>query len=198
MKEYTINDLKSVLKFGKNNPNSTIDDWFNKNSEELTTDEATFFMNITYSTFNLKIKDKSINFYIFKSNNSNELMQIFINKFAGLKSHYRLMPMPGEFYSPIYYIFTFDKKFGNLKNWKTHDRFKFVKTISNDDVMFLFDLPDSNADELELEQFRYYEIGINKSKIKFWDYESRLMCYLNCDVKFDFKPIDNLFKNVKS
>lgn len=196
MTKYLEKDLESVLKFGQNNPNSTLEDWFEYNSKHITKNELESFDGITYDKFIIK----DVEYFIFNYKTADH-QNNFINKFVGNKEYIELINLPGEYYENIFTIITFDRI--DLSIWDDYEGYKGVKTISDDTntVKFTYNLfEDFDEDDIEiiLDKWGYHEDYLENNNIALWDNCSILRAYIDKSSidKLNFKPIKELFKVV--
>jgi len=162
MLKYRYWDLKSAFDFSKENPNATIEDFFEERSKFLNDDDKELFKDVEFTKIDFKLNKKKPELLLFKSDYY-EVLENFVNRFTGNKKYYKFEVYDN--YGCCYSLITFDEYLFDIDRWKNSKEYKSVKFLENKDLntkIIVLDIDEK--DESVIEGFCKYmdDITINK------------------------------------
>lgn len=136
---YTQIDIDSLYNYMKNNPSSSLEQWYEFRSKNITNLELELYKNIKYSI--VKFKDKDL-FIFNKGYNSNFFN--FIEKFTANKSYFIL----GEYDSEELIVLGFDEM--QFEDCDKNNEYEDIFTLETEDYIF-----DCSLDSSEEQHYSY-------------------------------------------
>jgi len=148
---YILEDIKNCIEFLNKNPNTTIDDWLEYNSNNH------YDSAIEHINFNINNSD----IILYKSHNVNELTR-FITKKVGNNEYYDFIA--GDCWGIFYTLLIYDDNLFNLDNYKTEKT--GLKILENDSIIILYDF--------DVEENCLYDLGnlkdsLTRNRLWFWN-----------------------------
>jgi len=191
MSKFTYKDVESAFNFAQKNLDLDLNDWLHNRSKIITSKELEMYSDITYSKFNMTLKRKKYDFYIFKSHSE---ISNFITRFVGSKGYYDFIP--GDSNGYFYNIISFDEDFYDVDNWKDYLNIKDIKIVENKKagIKFIQNFKEDFDNSNDFKKF-YDNITILEiNSLWFWDHKSTMSVYIDNKYELVFNKIDNLFK----
>jgi hypothetical protein len=191
-------DPTHAFEFGQKNPNAKFSDYLAHQSRNITKSELNRFKDFSYDKINLTLKGQEYSFLVFRNIRSYLNLESLPTRLAGVREHYLLTPMPGEWYSGICVLHIPDSEsqesFFCLNDWDLYQDHKGLLITGSEDLIFTFFF---DADIESDKEWKYPLLkNYNSDKpglIKLWDNQSELHGYINPN-SFNWKPIDDLFQ----
>jgi hypothetical protein len=192
--QYTIDDLKSLFDYLKNNPDSTFDNWVEFNSKILTEEEEGIFRFIEMCNFKIPLGEKEYDFFLINWNgvgggHFRDGFKIFERKYFGDNKYELHNNHYGE-----HNLLTTDKDFFvDIENWEDgeYKKSKQLKCKINDaDIIISCDL--FMDDDNEIDKYNIWENQMQRNNFHFWTIND-IDIYINNIKYLDYKPVLQLF-----
>lgn len=187
-------DIREAFEYGKSNPNSTIEDFLDSRSKNITSDDKEVFADVEFTNLRFNIQDKVFDLILLKSDNST-ILSNFEDKLIGVKEYYDFYAGTtpyGEFYSLI----SLSDYELNPDEWDNFEDYEGVKHLINSEqeTEIMFDGMDADKNESKFYKFCKIKEQKERCELFFWD-ENRVEIFINNLDKLKFDKALNLIKN---